>query len=167
MMKIWLAGGCFWGVEAYFSQLQGVLDTRVGYGQGTTDRPTYQQVCSGTTGHTEVCEITYDEKLLPLPKLLEHFFRIIDPTTLNRQGPDRGTQYRSGIYYSSEDEKKIIVNFINEMQQHCADPIVVEVEPVKSFFPAEDYHQRYLEKTPGGYCHVNLNLARPNERKSK
>lgn len=165
MRKIWLAGGCFWGVEAYFLQLKGVLDTQVGYGQGTIDQPTYQQVCSGTTGYTEVCEITYDEKHLPLPKLLEHFFRIIDPTTLNRQGPDRGNQYRSGVYYSSDDEKEIIVNFINEMQPHYMDPIVVEVEPMKSFFPAEDYHQRYLEKTPGGYCHVNLGLARPDERK--
>ena len=165
MKKIWLAGGCFWGVEAYFLQLKGVLDTRVGYGQGITDQPTYQQVCSGTTGFTEVCEVTYDEKLLPLPKLLEHFFRIIDPTSINRQGPDRGTQYRSGVYYSADDEKEIIVNFINERQQHYMEPIVVEVEPVKSFFPAEDYHQRYLEKTPGGYCHVNLGLARPDERK--
>lgn len=165
MKKIWLAGGCFWGVEAYFLQLKGVLDTRVGYGQGITDQPTYQQVCSGTTGFTEVCEVTYDEKLLPLPKLLEHFFRIIDPTSINRQGPDRGTQYRSGVYYSSDDEKEIIVNFINERQQHYMDSIVVEVEPVKSFFPAEDYHQRYLEKTPDGYCHVNLGLARPDERK--
>lgn len=165
MRKIWLAGGCFWGVEAYFLQLKGVLDTQVGYGQGITDQPTYLQVSSGATGHTEVCEVTYDEKLLPLRKLLEHFFRIIDPTTLNRQGPDQGTQYRSGVYYATDYEKEVIVNFINEMQLHYPVPILVEVEAVKSFFPAEDYHQKYLEKTPGGYCHVNLGLAQPDERK--
>ncbi len=165
MKKIWLAGGCFWGVEAYFMQLKGVLSTIVGYGQGSTERPTYQQVCTGTTGHTEVCEVTYDEKILSLQKLLEHYFRIIDPTTLNRQGPDQGTQYRTGVYYSTEQDKDGIATFIEKMQQYYNDPIVVEVEPVGRFFPAEDYHQQYLEKTPGGYCHINLGLAKPDERK--
>lgn len=165
MEKIWLAGGCFWGIEAYFMQLKGVMNTTVGYGQGITDQPTYQQVCTGTTGHTEVCEVTYDEKILSLRKLIEHFFRVIDPTTLNRQGPDRGTQYRTGVYYKSEEDKEIILNFIEEMQHHYTDPIVVEVEPVGRFFPAEEYHQRYLEKTPGGYCHINLDLAKQDERK--
>lgn len=165
MKKIWLAGGCFWGVEAYFMQLKGVLNTVVGYGQGNINRPTYQQVCSGTTGHTEICEVTYDSAILSLDKLLEHFFRIIDPTTLNRQGPDRGTQYRTGIYYTEQEDRGIIISFINKMQPYYTDPIVVEIEPVRSFFPAEDYHQRYLEKTPGGYCHVDLGLAKPDERK--
>jgi peptide-methionine (S)-S-oxide reductase len=165
MKKIWLAGGCFWGVEAYFQQLKGVLGTRVGYGQGNTPEPTYQQVCSGTTGHTEVCEITYDEELLSLRKIVEHFFRIIDPMTLNRQGPDRGTQYRSGVYYSDERERKIILDFIKQQQPSYPEPIVVEVEPVKNFYVAEVYHQEYLKKTPGGYCHVNLLLAKPEERK--
>ncbi|WP_094606798.1 Peptide methionine sulfoxide reductase MsrA [Sporomusa silvacetica DSM 10669] len=165
MKKIWLAGGCFWGMEAYFMQLNGVLNTKVGYGQGTTDRPTYQQVCTGTTGYAEVCEVTYDEKILPLQKLLEHFFRIIDPTTLNRQGPDQGTQYRTGVYYAAEEDKAVISNFINKMQPHYSEPIVVEIEAVGRFFPAEDYHQRYLEKTPGGYCHINLGLVKPDERK--
>lgn len=165
MKKIWLAGGCFWGVEAYFMQLKGVLNTTVGYGQGSTEQPTYQQVCTGTTGHTEVCEVTYDEKVLPLQQLLEHYFRIIDPTTLNRQGPDRGTQYRTGVYYSSENDQEVIVNLISKMQSHYPNPIVVEVMPVRDFFPAEEYHQRYLEKTPGGYCHINLGLAKPDECK--
>ncbi|MBP2635392.1 MAG: msrAB [Firmicutes bacterium] len=165
MKKIWFAGGCFWGVEAYFRQLSGVLNTTVGYGQGSKDRPTYELVCTGMTGHAEVCEVTYEEKIISLQKLLEHFFRIIDPTTLNRQGPDEGTQYRTGIYYESEADRKVIIDFIDKMKPHYAAPIVVEVEPVGRFFPAEDYHQRYLEKTPGGYCHINLSLAKPDERK--
>lgn len=146
-------------------KLKGVLNTIVGYGQGNTDQPTYQHVCTGITGHTEVCEVTYDEKILPLEKLLEHYFRIIDPTTLNRQGPDKGTQYRTGLYYLLNDDKDVINNFIKRLQLQYTDQIVVEVEPVKCFFPAEDYHQKYLEKTPGGYCHVNLGLAKPDERK--
>lgn len=165
MKQIWLAGGCFWGVEAYFLQLKGVLSTRVGYGQGVTEQPTYQQVCTGMTGHTEVCEVTYDEMVLPLPKILEHFFRIIDPTTLNRQGPDWGTQYRTGVYYTADEDKAVINGFIEKMQTRYTAPIVVEVEPVAHFYPAEEYHQQYLAKTPGGYCHVNLHLAKPDERK--
>ena len=165
MKQIWLAGGCFWGVEAYFQQLRGVQSTRVGYGQGVTDQPTYQQVCTGTTGYTEVCEVTYDEKELPLTKVLEHFFRIIDPTTINRQGPDLGTQYRTGVYYSEETEKTVISDFIKKMQSQYTDPIVVEVEPVVRFFQAEDYHQKYLARIAGGYCHVNLNSAKPDECK--
>jgi len=165
MKKIWLAGGCFWGVEAYFQQLKGVQDTKVGYGQGQIDNPTYHQVCSGTTGYTEVCELTYDEVILPLEKVLEHFFRIINPTTLNSQGADRGTQYRTGVYYAEEAEREVIVHFIEMMQVYHTDDIVVEVEPVSNFYLAEEYHQQYLENTAGGYCHVNLLLARPEERK--
>jgi peptide-methionine (S)-S-oxide reductase len=163
--KIWLAGGCFWGVEAYFQQVKGVLDTRVGYAQGKTNNPTYQQVCSGLTGHTETLELTYDEGVLSLCKVLEHYFRIIDPTTLNRQGPDRGTQYRTGIYYTDESDKSVILDFIKEMQTCYSNPIVVEVAPFSCFYPAEEYHQRYLEKTPGGYCHINLGLVKFEERK--
>lgn len=165
MKQIWLAGGCFWGVEAYFQQLNGVLDTKVGYGQGLTENPTYDEVCSDTTGYTEVCEINYDEQVLPLPKVLEHFFRIIDPTTLDRQGHDEGSQYRTGIYYESSEDKEVIAAFIAKIQAQYHDTIVVEVEPVKRFYPAEDYHQKYLQNRPGGYCHVNLNLARLEERK--
>ncbi|MDR3561919.1 MAG: peptide-methionine (S)-S-oxide reductase MsrA [Negativicutes bacterium] len=165
MKKIWLAGGCYWGVEAYFSQLKGVLATRVGFGQGRSEKPTYEQVCAGTTGHAEICEVTYDSAQLPLPELLEHFFRIIDPTTLNRQGPDRGSQYRTGVYYSDEAERKIILGFIANKQEKYTQPIVVEVEAYQSFYPAEEYHQKYLQKNPGGYCHIDLGLAKPEERK--
>lgn len=164
MKKIWLGGGCFWGVEAYFQQIKGVVDTTVGYGQGTFPQPTYEQVCSGLTGHAEICEVIYDEKVLPLEQILDHLFRIIDPTTLNRQGPDRGTQYRTGIYYSAENEERIIRSFLKEKQVLYAAPIVVEVEPMKNFYAAESYHQDYLQKVPNGYCHINLNLVRPDEK---
>jgi peptide-methionine (S)-S-oxide reductase len=163
--KVWLAGGCFWGVEAYFQQLKGVLSTKVGYGQGHSQEPTYKQVCSGATGHTEVCEVVYEDEVLSLANILEHFFRIIDPTTLDRQGPDRGTQYRSGIYYSEEAERLAILEFIQQRKVYYDKPIVVEVEAMECFYPAEDYHQQYLDKTPGGYCHVDLTLAKPQERK--
>jgi len=165
MKKIWLAGGCFWGVEAYFWQLKGVVATRVGYGQGETVQPTYEQVCTGTTGHAEICEIGYEPERLSLRQVLEHYFRIIDPTQLNRQGPDRGTQYRTGIYYEDAAEQGVIQAFLQEMQGKYFQPIVVEVEPLRSFYAAEEYHQQYLRKNPRGYCHVNLNLATPAERK--
>ena len=165
MKKIWLAGGCFWGVEAYFRQLKGVLATKVGYGQGTVPDPGYRQVCSGSTGHAEICEITYDAAILSTEKLLEHFFRIIDPTSLNRQGPDCGTQYRTGIYYADEADKSGIIAIMQQMQERYQAPIVVEVEALRNFYPAEEYHQDYLTKTPGGYCHINLGLAKPGERR--
>ncbi len=165
MRKIWLAGGCFWGVEAYFQQLKGVVDTTVGYGQGSTTHPTYKEVCSGNTGHTEVCEIIYDETVLSLNQVVEHYFRIIDPTSLNRQGPDRGTQYRTGIYFTDESDRLIITDFFHTMQARYRNPIIVEVEPLRNFYPAEDYHQDYLKKNPQGYCHVNLGLASVNECK--
>lgn len=164
MHKIWLAGGCFWGVEAYFQQLKGVCDTTVGYAQGHTEHPTYEGVCSGTTGHTEVCEVEYDPAILPLHKVLEHYFRIVDPTSLNRQGPDRGTQYRTGIYYSDQSEKAIITDYIKKVQEICDEPIVVEVQPLECFFSAEEYHQDYLSKNPRGYCHIDLSIAKPHER---
>lgn len=165
MKKLWLAGGCFWGVEAYFKQLAGVVGTAVGYGQGTTDSPTYQEVCSGETGHAEICEVVYDETVIPLTRVLEHFFRIVDPTALNRQGPDVGTQYRSGIYYADAADAPVIAAALQEAGRRYAEPVVVETGPLRCFYPAEAYHQDYLARTPGGYCHINLGLARPEERK--
>ncbi len=112
-----------------------------------------------------MCEVTYDERIIPLLKVLEHFFRIINPTTLNRQGPDLGTQYRTGIYYADEDESRVILAFIKEMQTYYTEDIVVEVQPVMNFYPAEEYHQKYLQKVTGGYCHVDLSLAKQEEKK--
>lgn len=165
MRKIWLAGGCFWGVEAYYQQLKGVVSTTVGYGQGSTVAPSYEEVCSGQTGHAEICEVTYDETLLPLVKLLEHYFRIIDPTALNYQGHDHGTQYRTGVYFTDPADQPVIAGFIGKQQPYYSRPIVVEIEELRNFYPAEEYHQDYLDKNPHGYCHVNLSVARPEERK--
>lgn len=166
MKKIWLAGGCFWGVEAYFAQLKGVEHTEVGYAQGNKDIvPTYELVCTGTTGYTETVEIVYNPNEITLSTLLLHMFRFVDPTSLNQQGNDRGTQYRSGIYFEDAEDEAIIKDFLTQMQAQFSSKIVVECEPLTSYYSAEAYHQEYLLKNPTGYCHVNLNLVKPEERK--
>ncbi|WFA09385.1 peptide-methionine (S)-S-oxide reductase MsrA [Tissierella sp. Yu-01] len=157
MKEIYLAGGCFWGVEEYFSRINGVIDTEVGYANGTVESPTYQQVCTGTTGHSETTYIKYDEKEISLEALLERFFRIIDPTLLNRQGGDIGNQYRTGIYYIDESDLETINRIISDVQKKYEKPIVTEVKELVCFYEAEDYHQDYLKKNPGGYCHVDMN----------
>lgn len=156
MKKITLAGGCFWGVEAYFSRVKGVLETEVGYSQGKVLNPTYDEVCRSDTGHAEVCQISYDEDVINLEKILKHFFNIINPTLLNMQGGDTGPQYRTGIYYSEEEDLNIITNYINDEQSKYPAKILTEVEKLRNFYPAEKYHQKYLEKNPGGYCHIDL-----------
>jgi len=165
MKEITFAGGCFWGVEAYFKQLKGVVDTSVGYANGNKEHPTYQEVCNGIANHAEAVHITYDEKETNVNVLLEHFFRIIDPTTLNKQGHDIGIQYRSGIYYHDEQTKQAALDFIKEEQKKYTKTIVVALEPLKNYYLAENYHQDYLDKNPGGYCHVNLSLASEDEKK--
>lgn len=164
MKKITLAGGCFWGIEAYFKRLKGVIHTTVGYSNGIKGPVTYREVCSGITGHAEVCQVHYDEKILPLEKILNHFFRAIDPTLLNRQGNDIGTQYRTGIYYSSDEDIGVINEFIKNLPDIPKDKIVTEVEPLKNFYPAEEYHQEYLEKNPSGYCHIDFSLLKDEEK---
>lgn len=156
MKEIVFAGGCFWGVEEYFSRIEGVIDTKVGYANGTKENPTYQEVCTGTTGHAEACYIKFDEKTVSLEELLDRFWNIIDPTLLNRQGPDRGSQYRTGIYYIDELDREIIDKTLEEQEKKYNKPIVTEIEPLRTFYDAEDYHQRYLKKNPGGYCHIDL-----------
>lgn len=154
--KIIFAGGCFWGVEAYFKKLKGVISTRVGYTDGVTAHPTYRDVCTGQTGHVEACEVIYNQDVISLNRLMYHLFQIIDPTSLNKQGGDVGTQYRTGIYYESETDYQIISDFIQKMQPNYPRPIVVEVKEQTPFYEAEDFHQDYLTKNPAGYCHVNL-----------
>lgn len=156
MKKIYLAGGCFWGVEAYFQNVEGVVDTTVGYAQGKSEQPSYEEVCTGTTGYVETVEIVYDEKQVNLYVLFTHFFRIINPTWLNRQGGDRGTQYRTGIYSEVPGDLDEATQYIQSRKADYDQPIVVEVEVLKSFVRAEEYHQDYLQKNPGGYCHVDL-----------
>ena len=157
MKEIVLAGGCFWGVEEYMSRINGVLETIVGYANGMTENPTYEEVCTNTTGHAEACNIKFDENTISLEELLNRFWRIIDPTLLNRQGPDIGSQYRTGIYYTDESDLPIIMKTFEEQKNNYDKPIVTEVEPLKVFYDAEEYHQRYLKKNPGGYCHIDLN----------
>jgi len=156
MKEIVLAGGCFWGVEEYISRINGVVDTEVGYANGRRKNPSYEQVCTGMTGHAEAVKINYDENKLTLKSLLEKFFSIIDPTIENRQGPDRGTQYRTGVYYINEDDKDIILDVFKSEQEKYKKPIVTEIEPLKLYYKAEDYHQDYLKKNPNGYCHIPL-----------
>ncbi len=159
MKKIILAGGCFWGVEAYFSKVKGVINTKTGYIDGYGLRPNYEEVCDGS-GHAEAVYVEYDETVIILKKILKHFFRIIDPTQINRQGNDIGIQYRSGIYYYDEQDKQTIETFLENIRNEYNKPIQTTVLKATEFFDAEEYHQKYLEKHPSGYCHINLNLLR-------
>ena len=154
--EIYLAGGCFWGTEAYLQKLPGVIDTEVGYANGSTPHPTYEQVCAGVTGHAECVRVAFNAEVVSLPLLLEAFFRTIDPTSLNRQGNDCGEQYRTGIYWSDPFDAPAVANALYDLERRCPKPVVVEAGPLHEFWPAERYHQDYLERNPGGYCHANL-----------
>lgn len=156
MKEIVLAAGCFWGTEEYMVRLEGVVETKVGYANGKTENPTYEEVCTSTTGHTEAAYIKYDESLISLKELLAKFWGIINPTLENRQGGDIGSQYRTGIYYIDEEDLPIIEESLKEEERNYDDPIVTEVEALKVFYDAEEYHQRYLKKNPSGYCHIDL-----------
>lgn len=155
------AAGCFWGTEAYFRQLPGVLSTEVGYSGGTSVNPTYEAVCTGRTGHAESLKIVFDPSKIGYETLLRHFFRMHDPTSRDRQGGDVGTQYRSAVFYESPEQRGMAEKIIAALTKSgkYGRPIVTQVAPAGAFYPAEDYHQDYLEKNPGGYCHVNLGLA--------
>jgi peptide-methionine (S)-S-oxide reductase len=158
MRKIVLAGGCFWGVEAFLNTIVGITETKVGYANGRVPNPTYEMVCQLNTGYGEACYVEYDENKLPLERLLEEFWRIVDPTALNRQGPDVGSQYRTGIYYTDESDVEIIIKSKAEEQKKYDKKIVTEVKPLENFYVAEEYHQRYLQKNPNGYCHIPREL---------
>ncbi len=156
MKEIYLAGGCFWGVEEYFARIDGVVETEVGYANGHKENPSYEEVCTGTTGHTETTYVKYDEEKIDLEILLKRFWNIIDPTVLNRQGPDRGTQYRTGIYYVDQGDLETINKSLEEVKNKYDKEIVTEIMELESYYKAEEYHQRYLKKNPGGYCHIDL-----------
>ena len=153
MKTIYLAGGCFWGMQKFFDQFHGVLKTEVGYANGPAKAPTYQEVCNNS-GHAETVRIDYDEKALSLAKLLDHYFLVIDPLSVNRQGNDRGIQYRTGIFYTEEEQLPVIREVFGREQEKAGAPLAVLVEPLRNFYSAEEYHQKYLEKNPGGYCHI-------------
>lgn len=154
MKKIYLAGGCFWGAEKYLSLIPGVISTSVGYANGHTQNPTYDEVCHNDTGHAETVMVEYDPAKISLTFLLELFYDAIDPTSVNKQGGDVGTQYRSGVYYVDGTDKDIILGSIALLQESCDKPVAIEVKPLVSFYTAEEYHQKYLNKNPGGYCHI-------------
>ena len=158
MKEIYLAGGCFWGTEHYFKQVRGVISTTAGYANGNIENPTYEQVYTDNTGYAETVHILYNPEVVSLTLLLELFFRSIDPTSLNRQGNDCGTRYRTGIYYTSEEDITTIHKVYNDMERIVGEPLMVEVEPLKNFYHAEEYHQDYLDKNPRGYCHIPFEL---------
>ncbi len=156
LREIWLAGGCFWGVEAYLARIPGVAATTVGYANGKTECPTYEDVCARGSGHAETVHVRYDPQRLPLASLLDAFFHIIDPTVRNRQGNDRGVQYRTGIYYRDPGDLPVIDDARHRAAQNHARPVVTEVMPLRRYDLAEAYHQKYLEMNPHGYCHISL-----------
>ena len=156
LREIFFAGGCFWGVESYFSQVPGVRSTTVGYANGDTANPSYQEVCTGKTGHAETVHLVYDPDQVSLQTLTEHFFLIINPLTLNRQGNDSGSQYRSGVYYTDEGDLELLQQVRDAEQEKYTAPIQTELLPLRCYYLAEDYHQDYLEKNPGGYCHIDF-----------
>lgn len=156
--ELYLAGGCFWGMEHFLQQINGVVSTQVGFANGRTANPTYRQVCDENTGHAETVHVVYNPQVLPLTLLLQLYFKAIDPTSVNRQGGDSGEQYRTGIYYTNKADLPIIKAEMAKLAKQYTQPIAVEVEPLKHFYKAEDYHQDYLIKNPSGYCHISLGL---------
>ncbi len=165
MKEIYLAGGCFWGVEHYFSLIKGIGDVESGYCQSNIENPSYEQLIKGESTGCECVKVTYDNSIITYKEILKHFFKAIDPTTLNRQGPDVGMQYRSGIYYQTEEEKNWALDYIKEVEPLYNKPIVVEVESLRNYYKAEEYHQDYLVKNPNGYCHINFNIIDSDDLK--
>ena len=155
------AAGCFWGVEEYFSRVKGVIKSESGYTGGTRKNPTYEEVCTGKTGHAESVRITFDPKVVSYERLLKHFWEIHDPTSLNKQGNDAGTQYRSSIFYTSPEQEKAAKESLEKLAKSGKyyRKIVTEILPEKEFYLAEEYHQGYLKKNPHGYCHIDLKKA--------
>ena len=162
--EIYFAGGCFWGTEHLFQLVRGVVDTEVGYANGKIKNPTYEQVISQTTGFAEAVKVRYDADQVNLPLLINLFFKSIDPTTIDRQGNDRGDNYRSGIYSTDAATELIVKTEVAKLAKNYDRPVVVETIPLKNFYKAEDYHQDYLDKNPGGYCHIPLSVFEEAKR---
>ena len=164
--RIYLAGGCFWGTQKFFDQFPGVLETEVGYANGPTEAPSYQDVCA-SSGHAETVRIDYDAEAVSLTRLLDWYFLTVDPTAYHRQGGDKGIQYRTGIYYTDPAQLPEIEARYAQEQAKYRQPLLVELKPIENFYPAEEYHQKYLEKNPGGYCHVPQRLMHLAEEEQK
>ena len=152
---IYLAGGCFWGVQKYIDQFDGVLETTVGYANGRTENPSYEQVCRENTGHAETVKVLYNDEIISAGQLLEYYFMVIDPLSVNRQGNDIGMQYRTGIYFNDAALLPEIMKSVQNERKKVGQPLAVEVRELENFYPAEEYHQKYLDKNPGGYCHIS------------
>ncbi len=157
MKTIYLAGGCFWGTQKFFDQFAGVVSTQAGYANGKTAAPTYEEVCAGSD-HAETVKIEFDESVISVADLLRYYFLTIDPLSVNRQGGDVGRQYRTGIYYTDPSLLPAIQAAVQAQEQKCCGPLAVEVTGLEQFYPAEEYHQKYLDKHPGGYCHIPRHL---------
>lgn len=154
MKTIYLAGGCFWGMQKYLDQFEGVAGTLVGYANGNTENPTYEEVKHNNTGHAETVQVRFDEEKLSLTGLLDRYFAVIDPLSVNKQGEDVGVQYRTGIYYRDAELLPEIQANVEKVSKKVGKPLAVEVKPLENFYVAEESHQKYLEKNPGGYCHI-------------
>ncbi|MDA3052665.1 peptide-methionine (R)-S-oxide reductase MsrB [Campylobacter sp. JMF_01 NE2] len=157
LKEIYLAGGCFWGMEGYFRRVKGVASSEVGYANGNSEKTDYYSLKN--TDHAETLKIKFDENVVAFAEILEHFFRVIDPISVDKQGNDVGRQYRTGIYYTNESDKEFLQNFIALKQKKYKEKIAVEIAPLHNYARAEEYHQNYLGKNPNGYCHIDLNLA--------
>ena len=157
MKRIYLAGGCFWGMQKFFDQFDGVVRTETGYANGPDTAPSYEDVCADS-GHAETVKIEYEEDQISLEELLDRYFMAIDPLSVNRQGHDEGIQYRTGIYYTDESQLETIRAVYGRKEKKAGAKLAVEVEPLRNFFTAEEYHQKYLDKNPGGYCHIPASL---------
>jgi peptide methionine sulfoxide reductase msrA/msrB len=153
MKTIYLAGGCFWGIQKYLSLIPGVKETAVGYANGPTENPSYKEVCKNS-GHAETVRVVYDENTVTLTELLDLYAEVIDPVSVNKQGEDTGIQYRTGIYYEDGSDRPIISGWLTLLQESLSKPVAIELAPLQNFYPAEAYHQNYLDKNPGGYCHI-------------
>ena len=162
MKTIYLAGGCFWGVEHFFSLAKGIINTEVGYANGTLDNPKYEDLKHGLDDASETVKVDYDENVISLEKILELYLRVVDPYSVNKQGEDEGVQYRTGIYYQNDTDKQIVKEYFARVLEK---DYKIEVARLNKFFPAEEYHQDYLNKNPQGYCHINMAKLKPEERK--
>ncbi len=166
MKTIYFAGGCFWGTQKFFDQFDGVAETEVGYANGPTENPSYREVCD-SSGHAETVRIVYDSTVISLEELIGYYFMTIDPLAYHRQGADMGVQYRTGIYYVDEEDLPVIEACYAKEQEKYRHKMEVELQPLENFYSAEEYHQKYLEKNPGGYCHIPRALFKLQEEKSK
>lgn len=165
MKELYIAGGCFWGVQKYYSLLKGVSHTECGYANGNYENPTYNDLLTGKASHAEVVHVVYEPTMLSLEDILDHFLRFVDPYSLNRQGNDIGLQYRSGLYFTDPKDKPLIKAYIRDFEQRSGRKTVIEVDAIENYSKAEEEHQHYLDKNPFGYCHVDLSLIKEEEKK--